>query len=87
MFVENVGNLVCPALFDIGERSKVVVMSVTEGEDKPLKYAHVFRAAELVVLTKTDLLPHLDFDVDRCLSHAREVNPRTLRAARLGIER
>jgi hydrogenase nickel incorporation protein HypB len=76
VFVENVGNLVCPALFDIGERSKVVVMSVTEGEDKPLKYAHVFRAADAFLLTKLDLLPHVVFDMERCLSYAREVNPR-----------
>jgi hydrogenase nickel incorporation protein HypB len=67
---------VCPALFDLGERAKVVVMSVTEGEDKPLKYPHVFRAASLFVLTKTDLLPHLDVDVDRCVAYAREINPK-----------
>jgi hydrogenase nickel incorporation protein HypB len=76
VFVENVGNLVCPALFDIGERSKVVVMSVTEGEDKPLKYPHVFRAAELFVLTKIDLLPYVSFDVDECSWYARSENPR-----------
>lgn len=75
LFIENVGNLVCPALFDLGERAKVVVMSVTEGEDKPIKYPHVFAAAEQLVLTKTDLLPHLDFDVDACLGYARRVNP------------
>ncbi len=75
VFVENVGNLVCPALFDVGERSKVVVVSVTEGEDKPLKYPHVFRAAELFLLTKIDLLPHVAFDVDRCIAYARSVNP------------
>lgn len=75
LFVENVGNLVCPALFDLGERAKIVVMSVTEGEDKPLKYPHVFAAAEQLVLTKTDLLPHLDFDVQACLDYARRVNP------------
>jgi hydrogenase nickel incorporation protein HypB len=73
--VENVGNLVCPALFDLGERAKVVVLSVTEGEDKPLKYPHMFRASELLLLNKMDLLPHLRFDVDRCLGHARTVNP------------
>ncbi|HVJ94310.1 MAG TPA: hydrogenase nickel incorporation protein HypB [Labilithrix sp.] len=76
VFVENVGNLVCPALFDIGERSKVVVMSVTEGDDKPLKYPHIFRAAEMFVLTKIDLSPHVTFDMDRCLSHALAINPR-----------
>jgi hydrogenase nickel incorporation protein HypB len=74
--VENVGNLVCPALFDLGERAKVVLLSVTEGEDKPVKYPHMFRASELLLLNKVDLLPHLRFDVDRCLAFAREVNPR-----------
>jgi hydrogenase nickel incorporation protein HypB len=79
--IENVGNLVCPALFDLGERAKVVLLSVTEGEDKPLKYPHMFRASELMLLSKVDLLPHLWFDVDRCLEHARTVNPsqRTVR--------
>lgn len=76
VFVENVGNLVCPALFDLGERAKIVVMSVTEGEDKPVKYPHVFRAADLMVLTKMDLLPHVAVDVPRCIAFAREVNPR-----------
>jgi hydrogenase nickel incorporation protein HypB len=75
MLIENVGNLVCPALFDLGERAKVVVMSVTEGEDKPLKYPHMFRAAQVLVITKTDLLPHLDFDLTGCLANARRVNP------------
>ena len=65
LFVENVGNLVCPARVDVGEHAKVVVMSVTEGEDKPLKYPHVFEAAEVMVLTKTDLLPHLEIRRDR----------------------
>ncbi len=76
VFVENVGNLVCPALFDLGERAKVVVMSVTEGDDKPLKYPHVFRAATRFVLTKTDLLPYVDFDVEACVSRAKAMNPR-----------
>lgn len=76
VFVENVGSLVCPAQVDLGERAKVVVMSVTEGEDKALKYPHVFRAAALVVLTKIDLLPHVKFDVPRALAHARSINPR-----------
>jgi hydrogenase nickel incorporation protein HypB len=62
LFIENVGNLVCPALFDLGERARVVLFSVTEGEDKPLKYPHMFRAADLVLLTKVDLLPFVDFD-------------------------
>jgi len=76
VFVENVGNLVCPALFDLGELAKIVVMSVTEGEDKPLKYPHIFRAAELLVLTKIDLQPLVKLDEKRCIAHAREINPR-----------
>lgn len=76
VFVENVGNLVCPALFDLGERHRVVVASVTEGENKPLKYPHMFAAADVVVLNKTDLLPHLDFDVDAFAGHLDRVNPR-----------
>ncbi len=75
LFIENVGNLVCPASFDLGERHKVAVLSVTEGEDKPLKYPHMFAAASLMLLNKVDLLPYLDFDVERCLAYAREVNP------------
>jgi hydrogenase nickel incorporation protein HypB len=75
LFVENVGNLVCPALFDLGEAHKVAILSVTEGEDKPLKYPDMFRAADLVLLNKTDLLPFLDFDVDLCEANARRVNP------------
>jgi len=76
LFIENVGNLVCPAAFDLGEAHKVVVLSVTEGEDKPLKYPDMFAAADLMLLTKIDLLPHLDFDVAACLANARRVNPR-----------
>ena len=76
LFIENVGNLVCPAGFDLGEAHKVVILSVTEGEDKPLKYPDMFHAADLMVLNKTDLLPHLDFDVDACIANARKVNPR-----------
>jgi hydrogenase nickel incorporation protein HypB len=75
VFIENVGNLVCPALFDLGERAKVVVLSVTEGDDKPLKYPHVFRAASVFVLTKVDLLPHVPFDAERCIQHAHLINP------------
>ena len=75
LFVENVGNLVCPALFDLGEGARVVIASTTEGEDKPLKYPHMFRAAELILLNKVDLLPHLHFDVDRFTAHVRLVNP------------
>jgi hydrogenase nickel incorporation protein HypB len=75
LLIENVGNLVCPALWDLGERAKVVVLSVTEGEDKPLKYPDMFAAARLMVLHKVDLLPHLDFDLPACIEHARRVNP------------
>ncbi|WSL44856.1 hydrogenase nickel incorporation protein HypB [Streptomyces sp. NBC_01267] len=75
LMVENVGNLVCPALFDLGERSKVVIISVTEGTDKPLKYPYMFAAADLILVNKADLLPYVDFDVERCARHARSVNP------------
>jgi hydrogenase nickel incorporation protein HypB len=75
VMIENVGNLVCPAMFDLGERAKVVILSVTEGEDKPLKYPHMFRAAGLIILNKIDLLPYVDFDVERAVANAREVNP------------
>ena len=75
VLIENVGNLICPALFDLGERAKVVVLSVTEGEDKPTKYPHMFRACRLMLINKIDLLPHVRFDVDRCIAHAHEVNP------------
>jgi hydrogenase nickel incorporation protein HypB len=71
-----VGNLVCPALFDLGERARVVVASVTEGEDKPLKYPHMFAACDALVLNKVDLLPHLSFEVGAFLSHAHHVNPK-----------
>jgi hydrogenase nickel incorporation protein HypB len=76
LFIENVGNLVCPAAFDLGEAHKVVVLSVTEGEDKPLKYPDMFAAADVMLLNKSDLLPHLDFDVEACLAAALRVNPR-----------
>lgn len=75
LFIENVGNLVCPAAFDLGEAHKVVVLSVTEGEDKPLKYPDMFAAADLMLLNKSDLLPHLEFDVEACLAAALQVNP------------
>jgi hydrogenase nickel incorporation protein HypB len=75
LFIENVGNLVCPAGFDLGEAHKVVIASVTEGEDKPLKYPNMFAAASLMLVSKTDLLPHLDFDVELLISNARRVNP------------
>jgi hydrogenase nickel incorporation protein HypB len=75
LLIENVGNLVCPASFDLGEAHKVVIFSVTEGEDKPLKYPDMFRAADLMLLNKCDLLPHLDFDADLAVENARRVNP------------
>jgi len=75
LMIENVGNLVCPAAFDLGEAHKVVILSVTEGEDKPIKYPDMFRAASLMLLNKTDLLPHLDYDVDKAIGFARRVNP------------
>ncbi|HEY4016866.1 MAG TPA: hydrogenase nickel incorporation protein HypB [Polyangiaceae bacterium] len=75
VMIENVGNLVCPALFDLGERAKVAILSVTEGEDKPLKYPHMFRASRLMLLNKIDLLAYVDFDIDRCIGHALRVNP------------
>jgi len=74
-FVENVGNLVCPASWDLGELAKIVVFSVTEGEDKPLKYPKMFRMAKYAVLNKIDLLPHLDFDVEQAMAYALQVNP------------
>jgi len=75
LFIENVGNLVCPAAFDLGEAHKVAILSVTEGEDKPIKYPDMFAAADLLLLNKVDLLPHLQFDVERCIDYARRVNP------------
>jgi hydrogenase nickel incorporation protein HypB len=75
VFVENVGNLVCPALFDLGEAHKIVALSVTEGDDKPLKYPHVFSAASLLVITKMDLLPYVPFDVAAATANARGINP------------
>ncbi|MCP4993195.1 MAG: hydrogenase nickel incorporation protein HypB [Gammaproteobacteria bacterium] len=75
LFIENVGNLVCPAEFDLGEAHKVAILSVTEGEDKPIKYPDMFHAADLMILNKIDLLPYLDFDLDKCIEYARRVNP------------
>ena len=86
LLIENVGNLVCPAAFDLGEARKVVVLSVTEGEDKPLKYPDMFRAADLLLLNKCDLLPHLEFDVERALACARIVKP-GIRVIRLSATR
>ena len=75
LVVENVGNLVCPALFDLGEQARVVIMSVTEGADKPLKYPHMFRTADLLLLNKVDLLPYVEFDVGSWLEAARRARP------------
>lgn len=75
LFIENVGNLVCPAGFDLGEAHKVTILSVTEGEDKPLKYPDMFAASDVMILNKWDLLPYLDFDVARCIEYARRINP------------
>ena len=74
LFIENVGNLVCPALFDVGEHAKVVIISVTEGQDKPLKYPHMFSVADLVIVNKTDLLPYVDFDLETFSGHAQSLN-------------
>ncbi|MDQ7051279.1 MAG: hydrogenase nickel incorporation protein HypB [Enterobacterales bacterium] len=76
VMIENVGNLVCPALFDLGEKCKVAILSVTEGEDKPLKYPHMFRSAEVMILNKIDLLPYLSFDLEECIKAAKTVNPK-----------
>jgi len=76
LLIENVGNLVCPASFDLGENHKVAVLSVTEGEDKPLKYPLMFQAADLMIINKTDLLPYLQFNLDKCKEFARRVNPK-----------
>ena len=75
LFIENVGNLVCPAAFDLGENRRVVILSVTEGDDKPLKYPDMFRTADLVLVNKIDLLPHVDFDVTTALGYARRLKP------------
>lgn len=75
LWIENVGNLVCPALFDLGEASRVVLLSVTEGDDKPLKYPYMFHGAELMVINKCDLLPYVDFDVAACIEYAKRINP------------
>ena len=74
--IENVGNLVCPALFDLGEAAKVVIISVTEGDDKPLKYPTMFAASDVCVINKIDLLPYVPFDLEKCKAAALQVNPR-----------
>jgi hydrogenase nickel incorporation protein HypB len=75
VMIENVGNLVCPALFDLGEQAKVVILSVAEGDDKPLKYPHMFQAAQMMILSKMDLAPYVDFDPERAVANALRVNP------------
>lgn len=75
LFIENVGNLICPAGFDLGEAHKIVILSVTEGEDKPLKYPEIFHAAELMIINKTDLLPYVNFDLQQCCEYAKQINP------------
>ncbi len=75
LFIENIGNLVCPALFDLGEQFKVVILSVTEGDNKPLKYPDMFRCADLMLVTKMDLLPYVDFDLSKCMEYARRIKP------------
>jgi hydrogenase nickel incorporation protein HypB len=75
VLIENVGNLVCPAMFDLGERAKVAILSVAEGDDKPIKYPHMFQAASLLLIDKIDLLPYVAFELDRCQAYARQVNP------------
>ncbi len=76
LFIENVGNLVCPAAFDLGEAHKVVILSVTEGDDKPLKYPHMFAASDLMIVNKIDLLAYVDFNVERCVDCAQRANPK-----------
>lgn len=76
VMIENVGNLVCPALFDLGERAKVAILSVAEGDDKPLKYPHLFRAADVMILNKIDLLPYVDFDVEKAVANALSIHPK-----------
>ncbi len=74
LFIENVGNLVCPSMFDLGESTRVVVISTTEGDDKPIKYPTMFQTAQLCIINKTDLLPYVDFDVEKAKSYASRVN-------------
>jgi hydrogenase nickel incorporation protein HypB len=78
LFIENVGNLVCPSLFDLGEKHRVVIMSTTEGEDKPLKYPTMYESSDICIINKTDLLPYVDFDVEKVKDYARRINPNLL---------
>ena len=75
LFIENVGNLICPAAFELGEDFKIVLLSSTEGEDKPVKYPVIFSDASVAVITKTDLIPHLDWDIKKCRQYIRQINP------------
>ncbi|MFN8244657.1 MAG: hydrogenase nickel incorporation protein HypB [Ferruginibacter sp.] len=75
LFIENVGNLVCPAMFDLGEKERVVIMSVTEGDDKPLKYPDMFHSSTVCIINKTDLLPYVPFDIEKAKANARKINP------------
>ncbi len=75
LFIENVGNLICPALFDLGETHRIVILSVTEGDDKPLKYPDMFHKSDLMIINKMDLLPHVDFNCNQCITYARRINP------------
>jgi len=75
LLIENVGNLVCPAMFDLGEHSKVAILSVTEGDEKPLKYPYMFAESDLMIINKIDLLPYVQFDLAQCISYAKKVNP------------
>ncbi len=75
LFIENVGNLICPAGFDLGEAHKIVILSVTEGEDKPLKYQEIFHAADLMIINKIDLLPYVNFNLKQCCEYAKQINP------------
>jgi hydrogenase nickel incorporation protein HypB len=75
LFIENVGNLVCPAMFDLGEQKRVVVISVTEGDDKPLKYPYMFQSSDLCIINKTDLLPYVDFNLETAMNYARQLKP------------
>ena len=77
VFIENVGNLVCPAMFDLGEKKRVVIFSITEGEDKPLKYPNMFHSSDICIISKIDLLPHLDFDLELAKKNVLRVNPKT----------
>jgi len=75
LFIENVGNLVCPSMFDLGEKWRVVIMSVTEGEDKPIKYPDMFETSQICIINKIDLLPYVEFDLEKAKDYARKVNP------------